>query len=374
MASRTVIVDSPSGGVGSLGPVQIGQGPPTYGLIGTGAPSMAHFNAGIPWANPASVPAPATPITNVDMSSVTFPGAGPVVNAIQTEMGRYTPQTAVTEVSQMQSNWFSVHTRHVLMYQDPAYQRPYQGQLVFIFRDKDRPVPGITRRHRATDARRMAVNPAAGTIGRHGIFNLPQINYLFATSEKKVKFDHHMMTAAERMEEWTLDGIVRTEEGSYNRYGMKEDPKAEKTINETIQGSARTFNIWNNKLETGTLLWLRLVRVPRWMIPDYYILDASGHGQRSSKSSSSSLQDGVLTDHPFQLLPWADPMREMPGKELEYTDDFGRRGRGMAIRVGRVDRPDKISNEHLQKAAWYDTSAYVTTKGMQIFLDKTQRI
>ena len=372
MATAQLIVEAAPTGVQAFGPVRIPQPPPTYGLLGPGTPSFAHFNAGIPWANPGSVPAAPTPISNVDLGSVTVPGAGVVVNAIQREMGRYTTDTAVSQLSQMPSNWFSVQKRHVIMYQDQAFQRPYQYQLVFIFRDKDRPVPGITRRHRATDARRMAIRSGAGTIGRHGVFNLPQLNYLFATSEKRVGFEDHMMTAVERMEEWALDGIVQTEAGSYNRFGQVEDPRAEKTINNTIQGSAQTFNIWNNNMiEEETILWLLLIRMARWNLPEYYVLDASGHGHRSSKSEAQN----NLSSHPFQLVPWAHAQRQFPGgAELEYKDDYGRRGTGMAIRVGRVERPDRISNEQLQKVAWHDTSAYVRTKPMRIFLDKSQRL
>ncbi len=359
------------GGAGpGAGPVRITTPAPTFGLPTSGTPSLSMFSPAIPWANPSSVPAAPTPISNVTMAETRFPGAGAVTGNLATEMATPTLDGAVHTLNSIPSNWFISKTRNTIPFKDRAFQMPYEGQLVFAVTDRDASINSLSGDHAATAARRAHSHlPLRGVTGagdKVGIFNLAQWNWLSASSEKKVGPYELRMSAEARWANWTVEGVVRTEEGKYNRFGQEEDPRAQKTVSMTKAGQSFCHNYWKrNDLKSSDLLWVILKREPRSTLPKTMGLDGKGTGRKQT----TPIPIG-LTDHPFQLVPFADPDRDGPSMDdLHYVDDYGRDGWGKAIYIGRVDDPSGMSNEDYLRQASTDTASSLMTDKIWIFLD-----
>ena len=330
---------------------------------------MGMFSPSIPWANPNSVPAAATPLDTTPMTGGMFPGAGSVTGRLADEMSTPSIDGAVYTLNDIPSNWFVSITRNTIPFKDPSFQMPYDGQLVFAVTDRDASINSLSGDHAATAARRAYSKlPSRGVTGagdKVGIFNLARWNWLSASSEKKVGPYDNMMTAAERWANWSVEGVVRNEEGKFNRFGGEEDPRAEKTVSMTKTGQSYCHNYWGrNDLKSSDLLWLLLVRRARSTLPKSMGLDAKGTGRKRTTPT------GNLTNFPFQLVPWAHPNYDGPSMDdLHYVDDYGRSAWGMAIYVGRVDDPSGMSNEEYLKQSSTDTASSLMTDKMWIFLD-----
>lgn len=358
-------------GFAGIGSLRVTQGAPTFGQVNSGTPSLAHFAPGIPWARPDSVPAAPTPITNVTMAEARFPGAGAIAGRLGADMATPTLDTAVSELNDIPSNWFISIPRSLISYSDTSFQMPFDGQLVLAVRDQNKSIAALSG-HPASTARRIhaSLTLRAGTsagAGRIGVFNVAQFNWLSASSERKVGPYEHVKTAEEHWSNWNIEGVVRYEEGKYNRWGRVEDPRAEKTVTSTKRGLAFMHNNWSNDLQAGTLLYLLLVRQARSALPHTIGLDAKGTGRKATTPAAG------LTDHPFQLHFWANRTQGRPtSKDLEYVDDYGRKHWGKALYVGRVDNPDRMSHEGFLKKSAIDTASSVSTGKLWVFLDSDE--
>lgn len=344
-------------------------GAPTFGQVNSGTPSIGHFAGSIPWANPDSVPGAPTPMGGVGtMAEANFPGAGAITGRLATDMSSPSIDNAVYTLNDVPSNWMINIPRKIISYKNRAFQMPLDGQVVFAVRDRDASFKALTG-HPANAARRahagqtLRSGTAAGA-HRIGVFNMPQWNWLSASSERKVGPYEHVMTAEERWANWTIEGFVRYEEGNFNRWGQEEDPRAEKTLTSTVHGIALTHNVHNNRLEAGDRLWFKLVRQARSTLPKTMALSAKGTMRMATTPAAE------LTDHPFQLVPWAKHGCGRPSMEdLRYVDDYGRNHQGKALYVGRVDTPERMSDEDYMESAKTDTAALVQTGKLWIFLD-----
>lgn len=169
---------------------------------------------------------------------------------------------------------------------------------------------------------------------RYSMLNIPAWNYMNAKLEKKPHNPEEVITAEKKWEEWTIEGVVRTEEGQEEK-DYKDELGKERLINTIIRGYAHVHNAWSKNIKSGTNLYLILKKIKQkaHKIDPYssVINDAS---------PPTSTNNGNITEIPFQLISWADSRYDIPpDSELEYEDEFGVRHRGKYIYVGSVETP-----------------------------------
>lgn len=209
------------------------------------------------------------------------------------------------------------------------YQVPY-ARIVKRFKH---PLMTAKQKYQLVVTQREQIDRASRRKGmesrRYAVLNIPAFNWLQARSELKPDSMESVKSADSVWNDWTVDGIVRTEVGE-TEPGESGYGKEERLFNILVKGYGMTFNGWGG-VKNGTRLFLIL---KKQKISGEYELNPQG------ETDVTKIQkDSEFTDKPFQLSFWADPDHEYPTDEaLQYTDEFGYVHRGVAIYIGVSER------------------------------------
>lgn len=195
---------------------------------------------------------------------------------------------------------------------------PQRGQIVITHRDK-RDAGG--REARGPESR------------RYSMLNVAMWN---ATQAKTTPFPQHaddVQSAEEVWENWTIEGVVRTEEGQYELPDVAERGR-ERLLNSVIRGHVWTRNVWAHpSVQPGTALYLVLKKES---IPSDTAFTVRS-GRQPQFPSAKTPKGSDRSSMPFQLSFYADHHHErVPHSVLEYTDEYGQRARGKALYLGRM--------------------------------------
>lgn len=86
-------------------------------------------------------------------------------------------------------------------------------------------------------------------------------NYLQHTRQEKPVVPSDLKTAEEFWEDYNVLGVAKLLEGVLDQTDLIQAQCREVKINSVIRGPAFVFNIWGNKIKTGTRLFLILKKV-----------------------------------------------------------------------------------------------------------------
>ena len=336
------------------------------------------------------------------------------LSTIRSTMRSYTPQNSVVNSIGINTNWYVPYARKAGKFAQSTFEDYVTGQVIFTNKDKHKAL------QRRTTQRDIALDWVGGynnfnrNVSEHGyreeedatyartkplgerysMFTLQRLNWSFALTEQKpTSDDDYIMDAETRMSTWSLDGVVRNEEGGEDHTGAQDylDAANEKVLNITIQGQAYIFNLWGNEIEPQTKLWFIVKRVPRDELPEKYIVNGKGEGHwaKINKTQAKTIfesrninkfdnedddleddDSSILTKNPFQVIPWASAKYDRPPpSELEYVDDFGEISYGKAIYLGRVQWTPRYVNGHRFDKVWHNTVAAINSPKFWIFVD-----
>lgn len=180
----------------------------------------------------------------------------------------------------------------------------------------------------------------------HSLFNVVSANWFLATMED----------AAEPLKGWTVNkvlsliqihGAIRGDSsarfGTGERYGL-----ARRLLNCNVGGGGKddfVFNEWeldeDSVLSIGQELWYIIKRVPHDSIRATSYSPAGTFSVTGASQNVIAVPDSK-TRNPFQIVPWIGktPVQRPTRKDVEYTDDDGILGYGVAIKVGQVMQSD----------------------------------
>ena len=236
-------------------------------------------------------------------------------------------------------------------FKHPLMLSPQRDQLVITMREKQDP---ITKRT-GMESR------------RYSILNIPAANFLLQQWEKMPTSEDEVLSARGLWKEWTIEGVVRTEEGQ-EEHMSKDQVGRERIFNVTVKGYAYVHNGWGN-VRSGTRLWLVLKkRKPNEEIKHSPFSNAT---QNLDTSSVHTIGTKNKTNRPFQLAFWADPKLDTPPDSvLQYEDEFGNRHRGLALYIGMVESPG-MNNRDMRDLGQVDVNldALIAQHKIWIFVD-----
>lgn len=384
--------------MGANQPAGIGRTVPTAGP----GPSN-YYNS--PWYTPGSIgtynPSGMGTVSRDDAFRAFNP-----LDAIRGQLRTFTPQNSVVSTLGINTNWYVPYARRAGQFAQSTFEDFVTGQIIWTNKDKHKALERRTSQSeiavdwpggrafgrnvsehgfREADLRYATTQPLGS---RYSMFTLQRLNWTFALTElKPMDENERTMSAETRMDTWMLDGATRNEEGGQDRTGETPDPSNEKVLNITIQGQAHVFNLWGNDIQPQTKLWFIVKRVPRSDLPEKYVVNGSGeaHWARINQTQVKRIfgrgrdtpgdpdeADGtdMLTDHPFQVFPWASSKYDRPPPSvLRYRDDFGDTGYGKAIYFGRVEWTPRYTNGQRFREVWHNTVAAVNSPKLWVFVD-----
>ncbi len=170
---------------------------------------------------------------------------------------------------------------------------------------------------------------------RYTMLNVPAWNYMKAKFEKNPNNPEEVKNAEQIWEDWTIEGVVRSEEGQEEK-DYKDELGKERLINTIVRGYAHVHNAWPKNIKSGTNLYLILKKIKQ----KAHKIDPYSSVINDTSPSTTSTNNGNITETPFQLISWADSRYDIPpDSELEYEDEFGVRHRGKYIYIGSVETP-----------------------------------
>ncbi len=206
---------------------------------------------------------------------------------------------------------------------------------------------------------------------RYVMANIPAWNWLNYALESQPLNPDNVQSADELWDKWTIEGIVRSEEGELTQWDQPHlEHEQERLFNTAIRGEIDTFDIWQTEKSVGTKLFLILKKLKKddkmalGFNLNPYNLMGSGSIYKSKKKST----------HPFQLVPYANKNFSYPPlEELEYEDEFGFKHHGKVIYIGAVKDIDNPYNEvTYNEKVRSDINAILTQQKITIYLNPTQ--
>lgn len=193
----------------------------------------------------------------------------------------------------------------------------------------------------------------------HCCVDLISFNFLYA----KFDDDTKGQTAAEIWDNWTVGGVVATDDGvklkTYNGVYRSRAVVIDK------QGWRKTHNIWGNGVRKGIGLYFIFKRVEI----RYDTVFELGNDSFTSRQMDQTIQKKKFM--PFQLVPWVG-FYPPPLSQTRYKNYNGEWENGVWIQIGRSDE-----NLTLNSMAINDTTSnaihsvikYTKRATMQIILD-----
>jgi len=207
---------------------------------------------------------------------------------------------------------------------------------------------------------------------RYNMVNLPCLNYYLSNKrlEELRKNVDTPMTPRDVLTQWTLEGVVVTEEGSEFSNLNPDEAGKERIFNSGIRGRITTYSIWPGQPRPGTKLFLIIKRMPR---VSKYTLHPTASFVEGKISKAYDENDNEIVDNlgPLQIIPWAENDCDYPPFEkLIYKND-GQKFFEMAevIYVGRVESNVEKAREHTDSAMYTDINQIVLQPTMLIHLD-----
>ena len=265
----------------------------------------------------------------------------------------------VTDTIGWQTNNLIPYSKITKKYGLPIMTGPQNRQIIITRKDK-----GQTSLH---DDRNFSYTGNR----RYIMANIPAWNWLQYAMEPQPTNSDNVLSAEELWDKWTIEGIVRSEEGELSQWDQPHlEHEQERVFNTAIRGEIDTFDIWQVEKTVGTKLFLILMKVKKddkmcsgFNLNPYHLM-GSGSTYKSKKKST----------HPFQLVPYANKNYSYPPLEkLKYDDEFGYSHYGKVIYIGSVkdiDNPfSEISyNENVRS----DINMILTQQKITIYLNPTQ--
>ena len=195
---------------------------------------------------------------------------------------------------------------------------PQRGMMMIMFRnrrDKERIGRGVESR-------------------RYVELNIPVWNYMQVRNQHQPATPDDVPIADDIWRDWSFQGPVRTEEGQHSETELTERGR-ERLINTVVRGFAEVKNLWrlDGSVQPGTKLWLILKK--QHVPGDAKFVTRPDH--RPQFAGTETNKGRQRTQIPFQLSFFADIAHDVPPQSaLEYVDEFGVRGYGKKIYVGRM--------------------------------------
>ena len=198
---------------------------------------------------------------------------------------------------------------------------------------------------------------------RYTQLNIVAFNYLQTICEEMPETEDDVISPDELWQKWTIEGIVRSENGQEEAYS-RDEVGQERLINSVVKGYTYGFNIWKSDLEPGTKLWLILKKVKT---DGVFSLNPQGRDDVRNIPKGNPSKN---TNMPYQLIPWAHPSYDYPtDSALIFYDEFGNKRRGKAIYVGRAERGVNIENKGSMKNICTDVSSIVSQPKIFLHVD-----
>jgi hypothetical protein len=176
--------------------------------------------------------------------------------------------------------------------------------------------------------------------------NIVTWNYYQHLSEKmdKYKQSSNIPLATDIMNDWTIEGFVKSEEGENKSNGRADSRRPFRLINSHIRGRGRALNIWGSNIQEGTKLFIILKKV---LSDGIYNLspDIDQKSIVPIASDTNNSRDSC-TNRPFQMIPYAHYAHKIPPKkELIYEDEHGNTAYGIYIYIG-FSRVNVFTNQN----------------------------
>lgn len=210
---------------------------------------------------------------------------------------------------------------------------------------------------------------------RYTLLNIPALNYFLGVNSTMPASRTEIQSAQEFLDRidtsgnvakeggWSIEGIVRTEEGAEDSYKSKREVTPERLFNSVVRGYAYTFNVFGPNARPGTALYI----IVKKMRP----AKDSKFKVRPWERAALPITAGDRTPSPFQFTFFGDYRHDTPPlKKLEYLDEFGFRHYGVAIYIGRVSTHSPVNPQYrnTNKCAT-DLGAILTQPQFHIFMD-----
>lgn len=270
-------------------------------------------------------------------------GAGPIRST------NFGPNPMVSDTIGFQSNYWVPVAKMMRSFHRKYQDITQMGHLIIT--KKDRKPLTIRRGKRNKEDSR-----------RYSMLNITMWNYQQQSCEKMPESPDKVLTPHQVWENWTIEGVVKSEEGTDTPSGNYDEGK-EQLLNNIIRGHVLTFNIWGKDVAAGTPLWLILKKTaPR---DDGYVIRNIGVDIEDINGIGTK-----LTNRPFQLFPYASATSPEPHDSvLNYEDEFGFVHRGIALYIGRSEKGSYSNGERALKEIPFSINAIITQPQIFIFVD-----
>ncbi len=213
---------------------------------------------------------------------------------------------------------------------------------------------------------------------RYTMLNMPALNYFLGVSSLMPKSPTEIQSAEEFLERvttsgnvskeggWSIEGVVRTEEGAEDMYKTKQEVTAERLFNCVVRGYAYTFNVFGPNAHPGTALYIIVKKV--------HVAKGSTFKVRpwdTNREAALPITPGDRTPAPFQFTFFGDYRHDTPPlNKLEYLDEFGFRHYGKAIFIGRVSTHAPVNPQYRNAGECYrDLSVILTMPQFHFMMD-----
>lgn len=201
---------------------------------------------------------------------------------------------------------------------------------------------------------------APSTRGVTRLLSLPILNYMLRLRDKvrgdpDRDWDARWLTPLDVLEEYTTDGVVRTDPMESESPAFRNTQVKEYAV--TVAGRQHDVcNVWG-LLRKSQLLWVIIKRIDIQKAPATYVISADS----SSPHRPAPVSNDRVRYHrqPIQVIPWSDAHKREPDHaDLTWFDEEeGVERRGVAICIGWVNTPSDAANSYKRESAWFDAKS-----------------
>jgi len=310
-----------------------------------------------PSKRPKGIPNPNPPITRANLTAGV--GRNAAVSFFTNPIG-----AAAQAISQWQPGDISRDFQSVARFVEAGkgeleFAQYLRGQVVFnhkaMFSDNNQkttlrvPHP-LTGRYFAAP-RTSRIRPQ----GTYRLMSLPVLNYYLRLDDyaRVENVRHPWLTPEKVLEQYALDGVVRTDAHESKSASYRNVNTMEYTVT-TWGRDPDATNIWGAVAQQQPV-YLIVKRLKPEQVPQEYITNANDGAPHRVPPPRNG---GVYHPNPIQIVPWTDAAKREPTlQDLSYFDDASQAVRfGVALRVGWANFASNASNRTTVAQAWYNAT------------------
>ena len=203
--------------------------------------------------------------------------------------------------------------------------------------------------------------------GSYRLMSLPVLNYYLRLDDYyRPGSAHPWLTPAQVLQQYSLDGVVRTDAHESKSSAYRNVQTKIYTI--SIGGrEPDAINVWGAVAQQQPL-YLLCTRIPRDRAPAEYYTNANSD---MSHRVPPPKDGGLYHPNPLQIIPWTSATKREPTLEdLKYFDEADRVHRyGIALRVGWANYPSTASNTESVDQAWYNATTMTDLPSVDIHIN-----